>query len=221
MPSVRPPWAVKPIIVQVPAIQIADPSTRFLDTPSPLGSPTALSSRILSTLAPSLARRKTRLRHISTLTQPLTCTQDASQNSAQGWVLCHFMQSNKCHTTLKLLSRFPGAPFAAEKQQFVPYTLSWSIWDSYANFVDITFKSLNQRHFSAIHVFAMHSFPKSNIISTAPGPSLPIQHILKLLPKSQFVPGHLTSMPSSPPLLELFPHNLFNSSRKSGFGILA
>jgi hypothetical protein len=35
-------------------------------------------------------------------------------------------------------------------QQFQPYTLTCTVWDSYANFVNTTFKSLNQRHFRTI-----------------------------------------------------------------------
>ncbi|KAF1941511.1 hypothetical protein EJ02DRAFT_466460 [Clathrospora elynae] len=31
-----------------------------------------------------------------------------------------------------------------------PYTLTWAVWDSYTNFVNTTFKSLNQRHFRTI-----------------------------------------------------------------------
>jgi hypothetical protein len=44
---------------------------------------------------------------------------------------------------------FPCAA-GAKIQQFQPYTLTWTVWDSYTNFVNTTFRSLNQRYFRTI-----------------------------------------------------------------------
>lgn len=65
-------------------------------------------------------------------------------------VLCHFTQTTERDTTYTLLPCATGAPFAAEMQQFKPHTFTWTVWDSYTNFVDTTFKSLHQRHFRTI-----------------------------------------------------------------------
>jgi hypothetical protein len=64
-------------------------------------------------------------------------------NSTEVWVLCHFTQTTERDSIYTLLSYAAGVQSAAEMQQFQPYTLSWTVWDSYDNFVNTTFKSLN------------------------------------------------------------------------------
>jgi hypothetical protein len=71
-------------------------------------------------------------------------------NSTEVWVLCHFTQTTERDPIYTLLSYVAGASSAAGMQQFQPYTLTWTVWDSYANFVNTTLKSLNQRHFRTI-----------------------------------------------------------------------
>jgi hypothetical protein len=53
-------------------------------------------------------------------------------NSTEVWVLCHFTQTTERDSIYTLLSA--DAPSAAEIQQFQPSTLTWTVWDSYANF---------------------------------------------------------------------------------------
>jgi hypothetical protein len=71
-------------------------------------------------------------------------------NSTEVWVLCHFTQTTERDSICTLFSHASGAPSAAGMQQFQPYTFTWTVWDSYANFVNTTFRSLNQRHFRTI-----------------------------------------------------------------------
>lgn len=63
-----------------------------------------------------------------------------------------------------LLFCIPSAPCAAETKQFQPYTLSWTIWDSYANFVNTTFKSLNQCHFRTIPSLHYAQLPNKHFL---------------------------------------------------------
>jgi hypothetical protein len=80
-------------------------------------------------------------------------------NSTEVWVLCHFTQITERDSICTLFSYATGAPSAAGMQQFQPYTLTWTVWDSYANFVNTTFKSLNQRHFRTIPSLSYAQLP--------------------------------------------------------------
>ncbi|KAH8726672.1 hypothetical protein GQ44DRAFT_771050 [Phaeosphaeriaceae sp. PMI808] len=143
----RPLWAVNSIIAQIPTVQITDP---FLDVPRP--PPPQPSDRTsienATNIGTMFGTEKDPTKVYVRVNTAVNLYARQLLNS-EVWVLCHFTQTTERDTTY-MLSCAASTPFAAEIQQFQPYTFTWTVWDSYANFVDTTFKSLNQRHFRTI-----------------------------------------------------------------------
>jgi hypothetical protein len=144
----RPSWAVNSIIIPlVPAIRIDDP---FDNVPRP---PTQPSDPIIQNtinIGTMFGTEKDPTDCFLKVNTAANLYARCLPNSTEVWVLCHFTQTTERDSIYTLISYAAGAPSAAGMQQFQPYTLTWTVWDSYANFINTTFKSLNQRHFRTI-----------------------------------------------------------------------
>jgi hypothetical protein len=140
----RPLWAVNSITTQVPAIRIADP---FDDVPRPPPPPSddAIIQNTIN-IGTMFGTEKDPTNVFLKVNTAANLYARRLPNSTEVWVLCHFTQTTERDSTYMLFHCAAGA----EMQQFQRYTLTWTVWDSYANFVNTTFRSLNQRHFRTI-----------------------------------------------------------------------
>jgi hypothetical protein len=144
----RPLWAVNSIVTQVPAIQIADSFDKVPRPPPPPSDDAIIQNTInIGTMFGAENNPTNLFLKVNTAANLYA---RHIPNSTEVWVLCHFTQTTERDSIYTLLFYAASAPSAAGMQQFQPYTLTWTVWDSYANFVNTTFKSLNQRHFRTI-----------------------------------------------------------------------
>jgi hypothetical protein len=150
-------WAVNSIITQVPAIQIADPFADIPHPPPPPSDHTITQNTI--NIGTMFGTEKDPTDLSLKVNTAVNLYARRLPNSTEVWVLCHFTQTTERDSIYTLLSSVAGAPSAAGIQQFQPYTLTWTVWDSYANFVNTTFKSLNQRHFRTIPSLSYAQLP--------------------------------------------------------------
>ncbi|KNG46625.1 hypothetical protein TW65_06672, partial [Stemphylium lycopersici] len=144
----RPLWAVNSIVTRVPTIQIADP---FVNVPRPPPQPSdhAITQNTIN-IGTMFGTEKDQINSFLQVNTAVNLYARRLPNSTEVWVLCHFTQTTDRDSIYTLFPDAAGALSAAEMQHFQPYTLTWTVWDSYDNFVNTTFKSLNQRHFRTI-----------------------------------------------------------------------
>jgi hypothetical protein len=135
----RPLWAVNSITTQVPAIQITD---SFVDVPQPPPPPSdhTITQNTIN-IGTVFGTEKGPTNLFLKVNTAANLYARLLPNSTEIWVLCHFTQTTERDSIYTLFSYTAGAPSAAGMQQFQPYTLTWTVWDSYANFVNTIFKS--------------------------------------------------------------------------------
>jgi hypothetical protein len=146
----RPLWAVNSIVTQAPAIQIADP---FDNVPRPPPPPSDAIIQNTINIGTMFGTEKDQTNPFLRVNTAVNLYARRLVDSTEVWVLCHFTQTTDRDSIYALF------PDAAEMQQFQSYTLTWTVWDSYANFVNTTFKSLNQRHFRTIPTLRYAQLP--------------------------------------------------------------
>ncbi|KAI0604721.1 hypothetical protein TUN199_10479 [Pyrenophora tritici-repentis] len=132
----------------VPTIQISDP---FVDVPRPPPQPSdhAITQNTIN-IGTMFGTEKDQINSFLQVNTAVNLYARRLPNSTEVWVLCHFTQTTDRDSIYTLFPFAAGVLSIAEMQHFQPYTLTWTVWDSYDNFVNTTFKSLNQRHFRTI-----------------------------------------------------------------------